>query len=162
MQMVLICTGSILTFWEHFVHSLYNNLLLLYFCLLWSFVFREKTEFYKRRERHVIYLFTSSLGILGYCHTQIYLNNSIIKSHHVIDLSTNICSKIISLCVSYFTSVYVMKWKDFFPNKDLREPPYFDGRVVCYPNMKTIHDYLACRLGDCKLLKRQSTFLLCM
>ena len=67
-------------------------------------------------------------------------------------------SKILSLCVSYFTSVYVMKWKDFFPNKELKEPPYFDARAVCYPNLKTIHDYLAWRQVDCKLLKLKSKF----
>jgi len=82
----------------------------------YSFVFREGTEFYQRRE-----------------------------------------SKILSLCVSYFTSVYVMKWKDFFPNKDLREAPYFDGRVVCYPNMKTIHDYLAWRQVDCHINNHYNT-----
>ncbi|XP_044975582.1 tRNA(His) guanylyltransferase 2-like isoform X2 [Hordeum vulgare subsp. vulgare] len=82
----------------------------------YSFVFREGTEFYQRRE-----------------------------------------SKILSLCVSYFTSMYVMKWKDFFPNKDLKEPPYFDGRVVCYPNMKTIHDYLAWRQVDCHINNHYNT-----
>ena len=107
-----------------FLNAQANNLRFLYFCLFCSFVFREDTEFYQRRER---YLFTSSLSILGYCHTQNYLNNLIKKYHHVIDFSTNICSKILSLCVSYFTSEYVMKWKDFFPNNDLREPPYFHG-----------------------------------
>ena len=75
-----------------------------------------------------------------------------------IDISTNTFSKILSLCVSYFTSVYVMKWKDFFPNKELKEPPYFDARAVCYPNSKTIHDYLAWRQVDCKLLKLKSKF----
>jgi tRNA(His) 5'-end guanylyltransferase len=78
--------------------------------------------------------------------------------HHDIDISTNNFSKILSLCVSYFTSVYVMKWKDFFPNKELKEPPYFDARAVCYPNLKTIRDYLAWRQVDCKLLELQFKF----
>uniref|UniRef100_A0A0D9WJ28 tRNA(His) guanylyltransferase n=1 Tax=Leersia perrieri TaxID=77586 RepID=A0A0D9WJ28_9ORYZ len=82
----------------------------------YSFVFREETEFYQRRE-----------------------------------------SKILSLCVSYFTSMYVMKWKDFFPNKELKEPPYFDGRVVCYPNLKTIRDYLAWRQVDCHINNQYNT-----
>ncbi|XP_037432491.1 tRNA(His) guanylyltransferase 2-like isoform X1 [Triticum dicoccoides] len=81
----------------------------------YSFVFREKTEFHKRRE-----------------------------------------SKIISLCVSYFTSVYGMQWKDFFPN-DFKETPYFDGRVVCYPNIKTIRDYLAWRQVDCHINNQYNT-----
>ncbi|CAM0958962.1 unnamed protein product [Alopecurus aequalis] len=76
----------------------------------YSFVFRDKAEFHKRRE-----------------------------------------SKHLSLCVSYFTSAYMMKWRDFFPNNDLEELPYFDGRVVCYPNRKTIRDYLAWRQVDCHI-----------
>jgi len=48
-----------------------------------------------------------------------------------------------------------MKWKDFFPNKELKEPPYFDARAVCYTNLKTIRDYLAWRQVDCKLLQLQ-------
>ncbi|KAL5662584.1 hypothetical protein ACJX0J_029709, partial [Zea mays] len=82
----------------------------------YSFIFREETEFYHRRE-----------------------------------------SKILSLCVSYFTSVYVMKWKDFFPNKELKEPPYFDARAVCYPNLKTIRDYLAWRQVDCHINNQYNT-----
>jgi hypothetical protein len=74
---------------------------------------------------------------------------------YAINLSINQCSKILSLCVSYFTSVYVMKWKDFFPSKELKEPRYFDARAVCYPDMKTIGDYLAWRQVDCKLLELQ-------
>ncbi|WVZ99391.1 hypothetical protein U9M48_044707 [Paspalum notatum var. saurae] len=85
-------------------------------CLPYSFVFREETQFYHRRE-----------------------------------------SKILSLCVSYFTSVYVMKWKDFFPNKELKEPPYFDARAVCYPNLKTIRDYLAWRQVDCHINNQYNT-----
>ncbi|KAF8675853.1 hypothetical protein HU200_047345 [Digitaria exilis] len=82
----------------------------------YSFVFREETEFYNRRE-----------------------------------------SKILSLCVSYFTSVYVMKWKKIFPNKELKEPPYFDARAVCYPNLKTIRDYLAWRQVDCHINNQYNT-----
>ncbi|CAL5085380.1 unnamed protein product [Urochloa decumbens] len=82
----------------------------------YSFVFREETEFYHRRE-----------------------------------------SKILSVCVSYFTSVYVMKWKKIFPNKELKEPPYFDARAVCYPNLKTIRDYLAWRQVDCHINNQYNT-----
>ncbi|CAL5095988.1 unnamed protein product [Urochloa decumbens] len=82
----------------------------------YSFVFREETEFYHRRE-----------------------------------------GKILSLCVSYFTSLYVMKWKGFFPNKELKEPPYFDARAVCYPNLKTIRDYLAWRQVDCHINNQYNT-----
>jgi tRNA(His) 5'-end guanylyltransferase len=86
------------------------------------------------------------------------LNHEHLFLVHAINLSINHCSKILSLCVSYFTSVYVMKWKEIFPNKELKEPPYFDARAVCYPNLKTIRDYLAWRQVDCKLLELQSEF----
>jgi tRNA(His) 5'-end guanylyltransferase len=88
----------------------------------------------------------------------LFLNYEQLHGINDIDISTNTFSKILSLCVSYFTSVYVMKWKDFFPNKELKEPPYFDARAVCYPNLKTIRDYLAWRQVDCKLLKLKSKF----
>ncbi|XP_074577086.1 tRNA(His) guanylyltransferase 2-like isoform X1 [Curcuma longa] len=82
----------------------------------YSFIWRENTQFYQRRE-----------------------------------------SKLLSLCVSYFTSMYVMKWKDFFPHKELKGPPYFDGRVVCYPRAKMIRDYLAWRQVDCHINNQYNT-----
>ncbi|XP_010922243.1 tRNA(His) guanylyltransferase 2 isoform X1 [Elaeis guineensis] len=66
-------------------------------------------------------------------------------------------SKILSLSVSYFTSLYVMKWKEFFPNKELKAPPSFDGRVICYPRGKIIQDYLAWRQVDCHINNQYNT-----
>ncbi|XP_065050825.1 tRNA(His) guanylyltransferase 1-like isoform X1 [Musa acuminata AAA Group] len=66
-------------------------------------------------------------------------------------------SKLLSLSVSYFTSVYVMKWKEFFPHKELNGPPYFDGRVVCYPRAKIVQDYLAWRQVDCHINNQYNT-----
>lgn len=55
-----------------------------------------------------------------------------------------------SVIVSFFTSMYVLKWKEFFPQKDLEYPPSFDGRAVCYPSSDIIRDYLAWRQVDCE------------
>ncbi|KAK1305863.1 tRNA(His) guanylyltransferase 1 [Acorus calamus] len=66
-------------------------------------------------------------------------------------------SKILSITVSFFTSVYVMKWKYFFPQKELMYPPSFDGRVVCYPKVKIILDYLAWRQVDCHINNQYNT-----
>lgn len=66
-------------------------------------------------------------------------------------------SKILSVSLSYFTSVYVMKWKEFFPHKDLKGPPHFDGRVICYPRMKIVRDYLAWRQVDCHINNQYNT-----
>ncbi|XP_077212685.1 tRNA(His) guanylyltransferase 2-like isoform X2 [Tasmannia lanceolata] len=66
-------------------------------------------------------------------------------------------SKILSLTVSFFSSVYGFMWKEFFPNKKLKYPPYFDGRVVCYPSAKILQDYLAWRQVDCHINNQYNT-----
>ncbi|KAJ3547973.1 hypothetical protein NMY22_g1442 [Coprinellus aureogranulatus] len=58
------------------------------------------------------------------------------------------CSKIVSTLTSYFTSSYVLNWPKFFPDKPLRYPPSFDGRIVPYPREKHIRDYFAWRQAD--------------
>ena len=60
------------------------------------------------------------------------------------------CSEIVSVIVSLFSSLYVMKWREFFPHKELKYPPSFDGRAVCYPTREILRDYLAWRQVDCK------------
>ncbi|RZC69088.1 hypothetical protein C5167_032218 [Papaver somniferum] len=62
-----------------------------------------------------------------------------------------------SITVSFFTSVYVMKWKDFFPDKDLKSIPSFDARTVCYPSTKIVRDYLAWRQVDCHINNQYNT-----
>uniref|UniRef100_A0A1D1ZGH3 tRNA(His) guanylyltransferase n=1 Tax=Anthurium amnicola TaxID=1678845 RepID=A0A1D1ZGH3_9ARAE len=66
-------------------------------------------------------------------------------------------SKILSLSVSFFTSVYVMKWKEFFPTQELMYPPAFDGRVICYPRVKIMRDYLKWRQADCHVNNQFNT-----
>ncbi|MCI38719.1 tRNA(his) guanylyltransferase, partial [Trifolium medium] len=46
------------------------------------------------------------------------------------DLYQRRASKIISAIVSFFTSTYVIRWKDFFPQSELNYPPSFDARAV--------------------------------
>ncbi|KAK2643042.1 hypothetical protein Ddye_024805 [Dipteronia dyeriana] len=66
-------------------------------------------------------------------------------------------SDIVSVIVSFFTSTYVIKWKEFFPLKDLKYPPSFDGRAVCYPSSNIIRDYLAWRQVDCHINNQYNT-----
>ncbi|KAM5577537.1 hypothetical protein ABKV19_008066 [Rosa sericea] len=66
-------------------------------------------------------------------------------------------SKIVSVMVSLFTSMYTMKWKDFFPDRDLKYPPYFDGRAVYYPSSEILRDYLAWRQVDCHINNQYNT-----
>lgn len=67
----------------------------------------------------------------------------------------NVGSKILTTVVSTFTSYYVHLWPSFFSgeNQGLSPPlPSFDGRVVLYPAIKNIRDYLSWRQVDCQLL----------
>lgn len=61
-----------------------------------------------------------------------------------------LCSKLYSLVVSFFTSVYITKWQDFFPEKNLRYPPSFRARVVCCASIEVLQAYLAWRQQFCK------------
>ncbi|CAN0887933.1 tRNA(His) guanylyltransferase 1 [Linum grandiflorum] len=66
-------------------------------------------------------------------------------------------SDIVSSVVSLFTSTYVMKWKTFFPSTDLHSLPSFDGRVVCYPSLEILRDYLSWRQVDCHINNQYNT-----
>ncbi|CAN7115342.1 unnamed protein product [Brassica rapa subsp. narinosa] len=66
-------------------------------------------------------------------------------------------SKIVSAIASLFTSTYVIKWGEFFPQKVLKYPPSFDGRAVCYPTYKILLDYLAWRQVDCHINNQYNT-----
>ncbi|PON58694.1 tRNAHis guanylyltransferase Thg [Parasponia andersonii] len=66
-------------------------------------------------------------------------------------------SDIVTAVVSLFTSLYVIKWKDFFPQKGLKYPPSFDGRAVCYPSSEILTDYLAWRQVDCHINNQYNT-----
>ncbi|GFQ03285.1 trna(his) guanylyltransferase 1 [Phtheirospermum japonicum] len=66
-------------------------------------------------------------------------------------------SEIISAVVSLFSSIYTMKWNALFPHKEMKYPPYFDGRVVCYPSSEILRDYLAWRQVDCHINNQYNT-----
>lgn len=57
-------------------------------------------------------------------------------------------SKIISLITSCFSVNYVRMWSSFFPDTPLEKNPLFDGRVVLYPNLESLRDYLSWRQAD--------------
>lgn len=59
-------------------------------------------------------------------------------------------SKILTTIVSTFTSYYIHLWPSFFPDKPLSSPlPSFDGRIVQYPTVENLRDYLSWRQVDC-------------
>ncbi|KAI8148261.1 Thg1 C terminal domain-containing protein [Fennellomyces sp. T-0311] len=60
-------------------------------------------------------------------------------------------SKISSTIVSLFAANYAMRWREYFPTVELRYPPCFDSRVVCYPCDQNFRDYLSWRQADCHI-----------
>ncbi|KAG9148193.1 hypothetical protein Leryth_014121 [Lithospermum erythrorhizon] len=66
-------------------------------------------------------------------------------------------SEIVSVIISFFTSVYVMKWKECFLLTELKLSPYFDGRAICYPSNKILLDYLTWRQVDCHINNQYNT-----
>ena len=59
--------------------------------------------------------------------------------------------KIISCLTSLFTSAYVLNFPKYFKGEELRTIPSFDGRLVCYPTLDTLKDYLRWRQVDCHI-----------
>ncbi|XP_047317736.1 tRNA(His) guanylyltransferase 1-like [Impatiens glandulifera] len=66
-------------------------------------------------------------------------------------------SGIVSVIVSFFSSMYIMKWREHFPKKELKCLPYFDGRAVCYPSTGILKDYLTWRQVDCHINNQYNT-----
>ncbi|KAK9811954.1 hypothetical protein WJX73_002862 [Symbiochloris irregularis] len=66
-------------------------------------------------------------------------------------------SKLLSLVVSLFTAAYVRFWPHCLPDTELQQTPCFDARAVCYPNNKTLRDYLAWRQADTHINTQYNT-----
>ena len=60
-------------------------------------------------------------------------------------------AKILTCFLSLFSTSFVFHWKDYYPDKPLLYAPIFDGRIVIYPTLKNIKDYLAWRQADCHI-----------
>ena len=67
------------------------------------------------------------------------------------DLYSRRAEKIATVFVSCFTSAFVLNFKEFFPDQDLKDVPMFDGRCVLYPEDKIMIDYLCWRQVDCHI-----------
>ncbi|KAJ9544816.1 hypothetical protein OSB04_024523 [Centaurea solstitialis] len=68
-------------------------------------------------------------------------------------------SKILSLIVSFYASLYVAKWREFFPTKDMRSTPSFKSRVICCPSLEVLQAYLAWRQRECHSKNQYNTCL---
>lgn len=68
--------------------------------------------------------------------------------HRSADVYNRRASKILTNVNSLFTSSYVFNWGRFFENQPLKYPPCFDGRIVLYPTVENLKDYLSWRQAD--------------
>ncbi|XP_048490457.1 tRNA(His) guanylyltransferase 1 isoform X2 [Beta vulgaris subsp. vulgaris] len=66
-------------------------------------------------------------------------------------------SGIVSTMVSFFSSMYISKWTGFILQQELKYPPSFDGRAVCYPSSEILRDYLSWRQVDCHINNQYNT-----
>src|SRR5690349_17038928 len=57
-------------------------------------------------------------------------------------------SKILSNVNGLFTSNYVFNWNRWFEKENLQYPPCFDTRIVLYPTIENLKDYLSWRQAD--------------
>ena len=53
--------------------------------------------------------------------------------------------------MSLFSSSFVFHWNEFFGDTKLIYPPMFDARVVIYPAIENIRDYMNWRQADCHI-----------
>ncbi|KAI9094117.1 tRNAHis guanylyltransferase-domain-containing protein [Phlyctochytrium arcticum] len=60
-------------------------------------------------------------------------------------------AKITSTLCSLFTANYVYHWKTYFEDLELKYPPSFDARAVCYPTDQNLRDYFSWRQADCHI-----------
>ena len=60
-------------------------------------------------------------------------------------------SKLMTNIVSLFSSSFVFHWSVFFGETKLMYPPMFDSRIVVYPALENIRDYLNWRQADCHI-----------
>lgn len=139
---------------------------------VFSFVFKKTSKFYQRRARSlpppfvplVLCFLERSLPL--YCgritsfmdenctlNCMVY-NYTCLPSKYFLKVSMFIhCSKILSLIASFFSSTYATKWKEFFPQKELKCPPSFHARVISCASLEVLQVYLAWRQNACEYWK---------
>ncbi|XP_014260018.1 probable tRNA(His) guanylyltransferase [Cimex lectularius] len=64
------------------------------------------------------------------------------------DIYSRRSEKILSLVTSLFSSSYVFFWPLEFPEKKLLYAPSFDARIVLYPTVENLRDYMSWRQAD--------------
>ncbi|RXG70087.1 tRNA(His) guanylyltransferase 1 [Armadillidium vulgare] len=66
-------------------------------------------------------------------------------------------NSLISRIVSVLTGSFTNYWKDFFSETQLECNPVFDARLVLYPTLESVRDYLSWRQADCHINNMYNT-----
>eukprot|EP00371_Babesia_bovis_P001778 XP_001610425.1 tRNA-His guanylyltransferase [Babesia bovis T2Bo] len=70
--------------------------------------------------------------------------------------------KILSSVVSAFSSAFSFYWSRFYPDRQLKILPSFDGRIVLYPRFENIVDYFSWRHADCHINNQYNICFWCL
>lgn len=68
--------------------------------------------------------------------------------HRSANVYSRRAAKILTNVNSLFTSSFIFYWDRWFENEKLKYPPSFDARVVLYPTIENLKDYLSWRQAD--------------
>ncbi|GFZ12924.1 tRNAHis guanylyltransferase [Actinidia rufa] len=128
----------------------------------YSFVFQKDSKLYQRRARfapikqpsQVVAIVAIDVGCSGKGNS--YPGSTFNSDHTTFAYQI---AKILSLIVSFFTSVFVTKWKEYFPQMELRFPPSFQSRVISCASMEVLQAYLAWRQNNCHVRNQYNTCL---
>lgn len=66
-------------------------------------------------------------------------------------------NSLISRIVSLFTGAFTNHWKGYFSETPLEYDPVFDARLVLYPTIESVRDYLSWRQADCHINNMYNT-----
>jgi tRNA(His) guanylyltransferase len=79
----------------------------------------------------------------------------LIEYSFVLDKNTKLYArrgyKIVSLVVSLFTAAFNRRYDEHFGVGSAAPIGVFDGRVVVYPSLRLVRDYLSWRQADCHI-----------
>jgi tRNA(His) guanylyltransferase len=68
--------------------------------------------------------------------------------HKSADVYNRRSAKILTNVNSLFTASFLFHWSKFFSTEILKYPPSFDARIVLYPSIENLRDYLSWRQAD--------------
>ncbi|EXC28017.1 putative tRNA(His) guanylyltransferase [Morus notabilis] len=128
----------------------------------WGGVFSEVHEFIKPNDERALNLMNScAVAVLKEFRDIVFAYGVSDEYSFIVKKDSQFyqrrASDIVTTVASFFASMYVINWQEFFQQKELKYLPSFDGRAVCYPSSEILRDYLAWRQVDCHINNQYNT-----